>query len=172
MRPKLARPSKHADEQYVSLSYIKPHYNLHLIFDVFLISDSATIFVSRRDQHWFRWWHQSDRVGICFCKMSHQWIALVRYVIITKTPRLSGHFSIIGLIFFVLKSLIAREWSRQCEKCAILTVKPWSYVRILWYRTSSFKGTRILATPMKKTLRPLKLFRSYTKSPSYLKVWN
>ena len=53
MRPKLARPSKHADEQYVSLSYIESHHNLHLIFDVFLISDSATIFVSRRDQHDF-----------------------------------------------------------------------------------------------------------------------
>ena len=37
------------------------------------------------------------------------------------TPRLSGHFSIFGLVFFVLKSLlgIARQWSR--EKFAILT---------------------------------------------------
>ena len=40
------------------------------------------------------------------------------------TPRLSGHFSIFGLVFFVLKSLlgIARQWS--CEKFAILTLKP------------------------------------------------
>ena len=38
-------------------------------------------------------------------------------------PRLSGHFSIFGLDFFVLKSLlgIARQWSR--EKFAILTLK-------------------------------------------------
>ena len=50
------------------------------------------------------------------------------------TPRLSGHFSIFGLVFFVLKSLlgIARQWSR--EKFAILTLKPWSHVRILIYR--------------------------------------
>ena len=40
------------------------------------------------------------------------------------TPRLSGHFSIFGLVFFVLKSLlgIARQWSH--EKFAILTLKP------------------------------------------------
>ena len=46
------------------------------------------------------------------------------------TPRLSGHFSILGLVFFVLKSLlgIARQWSR--EKIAILTLKPWSHVKI------------------------------------------
>ena len=39
------------------------------------------------------------------------------------TPRLSGHFSISGLVFFLLKSLlgIVRQWSR--EKCAILTPK-------------------------------------------------
>ena len=31
------------------------------------------------------------------------------------TPRLSGHFSIFGLVFFVLKSLpgIARQWSPE-----------------------------------------------------------
>ena len=46
------------------------------------------------------------------------------------TPRLSGHFSIFGVVFFVLKSLlgIARQWSR--EKFAILTPKPLSLVRI------------------------------------------
>ena len=50
------------------------------------------------------------------------------------TPRLSGHFSIFGLVFFVFKSLlgIARQWSR--EKFAILTLKPRSHVRILIYR--------------------------------------
>ena len=47
------------------------------------------------------------------------------------TRRLSGHFSIFGLIFFVLKSLlgIVRQWSR--EKFAILTLKPRSHVRIV-----------------------------------------
>ena len=47
------------------------------------------------------------------------------------TPRLSSHFSIFGLVFFVLNSLlgIARQWSR--EKFAILTLKPRSHVRIL-----------------------------------------
>ena len=51
------------------------------------------------------------------------------------TPRLSGHFSIFGLVFFVLKSLlgIARQWSH--EKFAILTLKPHILVKILVYRT-------------------------------------
>ena len=52
------------------------------------------------------------------------------------TPRLSGrHFSIFGLVFFVLKSLlgIARQWSH--EKFAILTLKPRILVKILVYRT-------------------------------------
>ena len=50
------------------------------------------------------------------------------------TPRLSGHFSTFGLVFFVLKSLlgIARQWS---ERFAILTLKPRSHARILIYRT-------------------------------------
>ena len=39
------------------------------------------------------------------------------------TPRLSGLYSIFGLVFFVLKSLpgIARQWIR--EKFAILSLK-------------------------------------------------
>ena len=51
------------------------------------------------------------------------------------TPRLSGHISIFGLVFFALKSLlgITRRWSR--EKFAILTPKPRSHIRILTYRT-------------------------------------
>ena len=50
-------------------------------------------------------------------------------------PRLSGHFSIFGLLFFELKSLlgIVRQWRRV--KSAILTVTPRSHVRILIYRT-------------------------------------
>ena len=48
------------------------------------------------------------------------------------TPRISGHFPIFGLVFFVLKSLLgtAKQWSR--EKFAILALKP---VRSLVYRT-------------------------------------
>ena len=54
---------------------------------------------------------------------------------INMPPRLSGHFSISGLVFFVLKFLlgIAGLWSR--ETFAILTLKPRSHVRILIYRT-------------------------------------
>ena len=39
------------------------------------------------------------------------------------TPRLSGHISILGLVFFVLKSLlgILRQWSR--EKFALLPLR-------------------------------------------------
>ena len=45
------------------------------------------------------------------------------------TPRLSGHFSVFSLIFFVLKSPlgIARQWSR--EQFATLSLKPRSHVR-------------------------------------------
>ena len=52
-----------------------------------------------------------------------------------SNPRLSGHFSIFGLVFFVPKSLlgIARQWS--CEIFAILSLKLGSHVRILIYRT-------------------------------------
>ena len=51
------------------------------------------------------------------------------------TPRLSGHFSIFGLVFFLLKSPlgISRQWS--FEKFAILTLKPRIHVRILIYLT-------------------------------------
>jgi len=51
------------------------------------------------------------------------------------TPRLSGPFSIFGLVFFVLKSLlgIARQWS--WKKLTILSLKSRSHVRILKYRT-------------------------------------
>ena len=49
--------------------------------------------------------------------------------------RLSGHFSIFGLVFFVLNSLlgIARRWNR--EKFAILSLKHLSHIKILIYRT-------------------------------------
>ena len=55
------------------------------------------------------------------------------------TSRLSSHFSIFGLVFLVLKSLlgIARQWSG--EKLATLTLKPRSRVRILIYQTWAIK---------------------------------
>ena len=48
-------------------------------------------------------------------------------------PRLSGHLSIIGLVFFALKPLlrISRQWSR--EQFASLSLKPLSHVKILIY---------------------------------------
>ena len=55
------------------------------------------------------------------------------------TPGLSGHFSILSLVFFVLKSLlgIGKQWSH--EKFAILTLKPrLSHVRILIYLMWAF----------------------------------
>ena len=42
------------------------------------------------------------------------------------TPRLSGHFSILDLVFFPLKSPLG-----SLEKIAILTLKPRSHDRIL-----------------------------------------
>ena len=47
------------------------------------------------------------------------------------TPRLSDHFSIFGLFFVVLKSLLgtARQWSR--ENFAILSLKPRSQAGLL-----------------------------------------
>ena len=62
-------------------------------------------------------------------------IAHVQILKFNMASRLSGHFSIFGLVFFVLKSLlgIARQWSR--ENFAISTLKPRSHVRILIYRT-------------------------------------
>ena len=52
------------------------------------------------------------------------------YLNSNMTPRLSGHFSIFGLVFFVLKSFLgtARQWSR--ENFSILTLIPRSHVRI------------------------------------------
>ena len=57
------------------------------------------------------------------------------------TPRLSGHFSILGLVFFVLRSLL--EIARQCslEKFTILTLKPRSHVRVLNIESSPIWGS-------------------------------
>ena len=51
------------------------------------------------------------------------------------TPRLSGNFSIFGLVFFVLKSLLGIARQRSREKFATLTLKHRNHVRILVYRT-------------------------------------
>ena len=57
------------------------------------------------------------------------------YLNSNMTPRLSGHFSIFGLVFFVLKSLLRIATQRSPEKFAILTLEPRSHVKILKYRT-------------------------------------
>ena len=59
------------------------------------------------------------------------------------TPRLSGHFSIIGLVFFLPKSLlsIARQWSR--EKFAILLLKYQSQGSILIYQTWAIDSSEV-----------------------------
>ena len=57
--------------------------------------------------------------------------AHVRYMrSANMTPRLSGHFSIFPLVFFVLKPLLenARQWGR--ENFAILAPKPRSHVNV------------------------------------------
>ena len=52
------------------------------------------------------------------------------------TPRLSGHFSKFGLVFFVLNSLLGIARQKSLEKITIiLALKPQSHVRILIYRT-------------------------------------
>ena len=50
------------------------------------------------------------------------------------TPRISDHFSIIGLVFFALKSLLRISRQLSLEKFAILSLKPLSHVKILIYR--------------------------------------
>ena len=51
------------------------------------------------------------------------------------TLRLSGHFSLFGLVFFVFKSPLGIVRQRSHEKFLILTQKPHSRVRILIYQT-------------------------------------
>ena len=53
----------------------------------------------------------------------------------SMTPRLSGHFSIFGFVFFVRKSLLGIASQQSRKKFAILSPKPRSRVRILIYRT-------------------------------------
>ena len=62
------------------------------------------------------------------------------------TPRVSGHVSIFGLVFFVLESLlgIARQWS--LEKFVIFTLKPKIHVRILIHWTWAIGNAQSLKT--------------------------
>ena len=48
-----------------------------------------------------------------------------------------GHFSIFGLVFFVLKSLLGIVGKWSCEKFAVLTLKPRYHDRILIYNVSN-----------------------------------
>ena len=80
------------------------------------------------------------------------------------TPRLSVHFSIFGLVFFVLKSLLgmAGHWSH--EKVAILALKPWSQERILIHRTWAI-ATFQVALPHKTIWDKLAMILISTKGP-------
>ena len=51
------------------------------------------------------------------------------------TLGLSSHFSIFGLVFFVLKSLLRTARQRSRENFAILSLTPRSHVRILIHQT-------------------------------------
>ena len=55
------------------------------------------------------------------------------------TPKLSAHFSLFGLVFFVLKFLLGIAGQCSLEKFAILTLKPRIHVRILIDRTWAIK---------------------------------
>ena len=55
--------------------------------------------------------------------------------VLCQILRLSGHFSIFGLVFYVLKSLMGIVREQRREKFAILILKSRSHVRILIYRT-------------------------------------
>ena len=67
------------------------------------------------------------------------------------TPRLSGHFPIFGLVFFVLKSLlgIARQWSRKKNW------KPQSHVRSLIYRSGAISHRVCSHNPSLPALFPV-----------------
>ena len=71
------------------------------------------------------------------CKMGYSMTNSPRsiYENSNMTPGLSSNFSIFGLVFLVLKSLLGtvRQWSR--ENFAILSLTPRSHVRILIHQT-------------------------------------
>ena len=63
------------------------------------------------------------------------------------TPRLSGHFSVFGLAFFALKSLlgIARQYRR--EKFAILSKKPQSHDTERWLLWANYPCSLYYESP-------------------------
>ena len=75
-----------------------------------------------------------------FCQNSSRSI----YLNPNMTPWLSCHFSIISLIFFVLKSPRGIASQRSLEKFAILSLKPRSHDRILVYRTWAKKQQEVI----------------------------
>ena len=58
-------------------------------------------------------------------------------------PRLSGHTSIFGVVFFVCKSFLGIERQKKLEIFAILTRKPRCHVRTLIYRTWPIKRSKV-----------------------------
>ena len=64
---------------------------------------------------------------------------------LVQKAHLSGHFSMFGFVFFVLKSLLGIVRQRRREKCAILSLKPQSHARILIYRLLAI-GTIVIST--------------------------
>ena len=50
-------------------------------------------------------------------------------------PRLSGQTSIVGVVFFVSKSLLGIERQKKLKKFTVFTRKPRCHVIILIYRT-------------------------------------
>ena len=49
------------------------------------------------------------------------------------TPRISGHSSIFGLVFFFVLKAPGIGRQMVCENFAVFILKPWSYVRIFSY---------------------------------------
>ena len=80
------------------------------------------------------------------------------------TPRLSGHFSTFGLVFFVFKSLLRIARQRSHEKVTILALKPWSQERILIHRTWAI-ATFQVALPHKTIRDKLAMILISMKGP-------
>ena len=66
-------------------------------------------------------------------------------------PRLSGQNSIVGVVFFVSKSLLGIERQKKLEKFAILTRKPRSHARILIYMYRTWPIRRRLRSHFKNS---------------------
>ena len=73
------------------------------------------------------------RLHSVFINTLPEWAKFDIYQYSNITPRLSGQTCILGIVFFVAKSLLGIERQEQREKLAILTGKSRSHVRILIY---------------------------------------